>query len=432
MNQAGNMRTRPEITIPESIEIPMPQKFSASNGIELYALKNSGQKVVRLSIVMRAGSSYQRVPFSASATLNMLSEGSEEMSSQQIAMQLDYFGSYFEVSADRDYAVITFCCLDKFFTQTMRLVEQIVLYPVFPDKELRTYCDKRRQELGIERSKAAIKARELFAQKLFGAQHPYGISSPECLYDNLSREHLQEFYNRHYTAESCFMVCSIGHDAQIDAILRLAEKIPASENSEKRIFPAPDTSPYGFALQADAVQSAIRIGRRLFPRSHPDFIGMQVVATALGGYFGSRLVQNLREKRGYTYGVLASMVNLEKDGYIAIATQVGANVTKEAVEQIFCEMERLRTAPIGNEELACVRNMIYGEIMRILDGPFGIVDVTIENIQNGTDNNETDRMIRQIRNIGPDRIAQLCSQYLIADTFTTVVAGPEESDLQRL
>jgi predicted Zn-dependent peptidase len=177
-----------------------------------------------------------------------------------------------------------------------------------------------------------------------------------------------------------------------------------------------------------AVQSAIRIGRILFPRQHPDFVGMQVVATILGGYFGSRLTQNLREERGYTYGVMAAMVNLRHAGYLAIATEVAAEATGDAIEQIFAEMERLKTEPVSEDELENVRRSMLGEVMRILDGPFGIVDVVIENIQiEGSDtsgaHNYINDFIRRVEATTPERIRELARKYLDRDAFTTVIVG---------
>ncbi len=173
------------------------------------------------------------------------------------------------------------------------------------------------------------------------------------------------------------------------------------------------------------MQSAIRIGRLLFPRQHPDFVGMQVVATLLGGYFGSRLVQNLREERGYTYGVLAAMVNLREAGYLAVATEVGAEATKDAVAQIFAEMERLKTEPVSEDELENVKRSMLGEVMRILDGPFGIVDVVIENTQTGVNGDYINGFIREVESTTPQRIMGLAQKYLDRDKFTTVIVGKE-------
>lgn len=230
-----------------------------------------------------------------------------------------------------------------------------------------------------------------------------------------------------YTAENCFVVCSgrIG-DHELKAVAELAGRIPRGAAEAPPAFPAPETTHTAFVEYPGAVQSSLRIGRLLFPRTHPDFLGMQVVATALGGYFGSRLMQNLREEHGYTYGVVSAMVNFEREGYFAIAAQVGADVTQEALREIYAEIERLGAEPMPEAELELVKNMMTGEMMRILDGPFGIADVTIENILCGCDNTVIGSNIRRIREMTPAGVQQLARKYLRREDLVTVVAGAEK------
>lgn len=396
------------------------------NSVALYTLPANEFEVLRISFVFRAGSSVQQVPFSASAAANLLAEGSEAMTAAEIAEQLDYHGSWYDVNIDRDYAYINFATLSKFFTQTLAVAEELLLRPTFPEEELRTYAAKRKQRLAIDRTKVDIEAREAFARAMFGPQHPYGISSDEAAYDRLTRTDVAEFYRRHYTAENCFVVCSgrIGDD-ELQAISALAGRIPQGGQRAEGRFPAPETTHATFVSHPGAVQSSIRIGRLLFPRQHPDFVGMQVVATALGGYFGSRLMQNLRERNGYTYGVVAAMVNFERAGYFAVATQVGTDVTRDALREIRAEIERLRNETMPAEELELVKNMMAGEMMRILDGPFGIADVTIENILCGTDNRVIAENIRRIRSTTPEDVRRLAHKYLNSEELVTVVAGAE-------
>ena len=419
----------PAIVTPAQAEVPLAREERLENGARLYTVDIPGQEVIRVSFVFRAGTSLQEIPFSASATVNLLSEGSQRWSAAQIAEQLDFYGSYYEVSTDRDYAVVTFCSLSRFFAETMEVAEQILLYPLFPEQEVRTYCTKQKQRLAVERTKVAFQARELFSRTLFGAEHPYGISSPAERYDDLERDMLVRFYDRCYTGRNCFVAVSGRVDNHVrERIAALAGRLPAGEVLRPNVGEA-ISARYAFAGHPGAVQSAIRIGIRLFPRTHPDFIPMQVVTTVLGGYFGSRLVQNLREERGYTYGVFAGMVNLEYEGYMAIATEVAAAATEDAVDQIFREMERLRNELVGEQELRMVKNIVAGEVMRILDGPFGIADVTIENVQNGTDNGYIDRFLRRVREVSPEEVLAMARKYLIPEHFTTVVVGEADPAL---
>ena len=418
--------TQPRIT-PSQVEVAEARRTTLPNGIGLYTLASDDFEVLRISFVFRAGSALQQAPFSASAAANLLSEGSRDMTAHQIAEQLDYYGSWYDVNVDRDYAYINFATLSKFFDPTLAVAEQILLCPAFPEEELRTYAAKRRQRLAVERAKIDVKAREAFARALFGERHPYGVSSHEEAYDSLTRDDVAGFYRRFYTAENCFVVCSgrIG-DHELKAVAELAGRIPRGAAEAPPAFPAPETTHAAFVEYPGAVQSSLRIGRLLFPRTHPDFLGMQVVATALGGYFGSRLMQNLREEHGYTYGVVSAMVNFEREGYFAIAAQVGADVTQEALREIYAEIDRLGAEPMPEAELELVKNMMTGEMMRILDGPFGIADVTIENILCGCDNTVIGSNIRRIREMTPAGVQQLARKYLRREDLVTVVAGAEK------
>lgn len=417
---------KPPRIIPSEVEVAQAAATTLPNGVVLHTLASDEFEVLRFSFVFRAGSAWQRVPFSAAAAGNLLAEGSCAMTAQQIAEQLDYYGSWYDVNVDRDYAYISFATLSRFFDRTLEVAEQILLHPVFPAEELRTYAAKRKQRLSIDRQRVEMQSAEAFAAALFGPRHPYGISSDEAEYDRLTRDAVADFHDRFYTAEHCFVVCSgrIG-DPEREALSALAARIPCGNPQPVLAFPAPATRHQAFVDHPGAVQSSLRVGRLLFPRQHPDFTGMQVVATALGGYFGSRLMQNLRERHGYTYGVAAAMVNFERAGYFVAAAQVGADVTRAALGEIYAEIERLRAEPMPAEELELVKNMMTGEMMRILDGPFGIADVTIENLLCGFDNSVIGEQVRRIRAMTPADVQRLAQRYLAREDLVTAVAGAE-------
>ena len=418
---------QPPLITPSQIFVPAAQRHTASNGTAIYAINCPEYEVVRISFVFHAGTTTQRHPFTASATANMLAEGTELYTSQQIAEKLDYYGSYFDINIDRDYAYITFCCLSKFFAQTAEVIEQVILHPTFPESEVLTYRTKRKQQLSIERRKVETIARENFAHAMFGASHPYGISYDEERYDTLSGDALREHYSRCYTAERCIVVCSgtISDDV-LARTSQIAEQLNSSSESDTISIPPFETTHSLCIPHAGAVQSSIRMGRMLFPRTHEDFIPMQVLTTILGGYFGSRLMQNLREQNGFTYGVFSAMVNFLQAGYLAIATQVGSEVTEQALEEIAREIETLRTEPVAQEELELVKNIMAGEMMRILDGPFGIADVTTENILSGFDNSHIQHNLERIRQTTPEELQSLAQRYLAPEDLVTVIVGDFE------
>lgn len=417
------MIEQPDIITPRSVDMPRAVEHSSANGVKIYVLDSDDFEVVRFTFVFRAGTSMQHKPFTASATANMLSEGSTSLTAQQIADELDFYGSYFDVNIDRDYSYISFVSLSKFFTETANVATEILLRPSFEERELKTYCQKRKQSLAIERKKVEVQSRELFAEALFGKKHPYGISVKGECYDDVTRDDIVTLYNELYTANNCFIVCS-GHvdNTVLDRIKGMAMELPMGEKPQIE-FPAIEST-YTTRRDIDsALQSSIRIGRLLFTRTHPDFVGMQVVAAVLGGYFGSRLMQNLREEHGYTYGVMAAMVNFDREGYFAIATQVAREHRENALREIYTEIERLRTELISDEELQMVKNMMIGEVLRILDGPFGIADVTIENIMCDVDNRYTEQNVETIFAITPEEIQRLAVKYLRREDLIETVVG---------
>ena len=256
------MSHAPEITIPRTISVAMPERTVLPNGVRLLSMANGGQSVIRISFVFEAGTTTQHKPFVASAAQNMLSEGSRRHSALEIAEALDYYGSYFEVNLDRDYSVVTFCCLAKFFEQSIATFEEILLEPLYAPEEIAIYAAKRKQSLEIERRKTSTKARERFAAALFGRLHPYGITSHESHYDSLTHNDLADFYRRRYTAERCFVVCSLDTDeSHLKRIAEFASKIPSGGVLDPVVIPAPESLLYDSEHVESAVQSSIASDR---------------------------------------------------------------------------------------------------------------------------------------------------------------------------
>lgn len=417
------MTSRPEIKPIGMPRIPHYTLHTSKCGAPLYALHNSTQGVVRVSFVFRAGTSYQRMPFSASAVVNTLSEGTARYTGKEIAEALDYVGSYYDANIDRDWSVVTFCSLRKFISQTLDIAEEVVLRPLFPDEEIASYCAKRKEQLHIQRSKPDQLSREEFGKALFGEEHPYGVTSSEECYDNLTPEILREFYRSHYTAASAFaVVCGDFGEEELSRVRDILEGLPTGTTPERDIPPA-ESKPYVRLDVKGAVQSCIKVGVPLFPRSHPDFVALQVLATTMGGYYGSRLMQNLRERNGYTYGAYAAMINLDKSGYFVMSADVAREHTEAAIGEIFAEVERLCNEPVGEQELELVRKSIVGDVMRVFDGPFGAADVTIENIQNGERNDYTERFLSEVATITPSRLMEVAKRHLQKNRFTVTIIG---------
>ncbi len=417
----------PDIKKIEKIDVLKAATQQTDNGVDIYSIITPAQDVLRISFVFTAGIKYQDKSYIATATANLLSEGTKNHTSLEIAEMLDLYGLYFDVSADREFVVITICSLGRFADKALHVLEEVLLYPNFSQKECDVYTQKRKVALQIEREKSNVIARETFAKAIFGEGHHYGTFSSAEDYDNVTVADLNAFYEKHYNAENLFVVLSGNISSETEVgVVDIISKLPSGVKHHI-VSPTPTEEPVVLHVDAkdpeESVQSSVNIGRVMFNRNHPDFTAMQLTATLLGGYFSSRLMKNIREDKGYTYGIQSALINMQDSGYFIIGAQLQREFTDVAVEEIFKEIELLRTTPVPDEELEVVKRVMLGEILRVLDGPFGIADVAIENIQNGTDNSASELLVKGIRAITATQVQEMAQKYLSREDLTVVICN---------
>jgi len=421
-----NRAIQPEFSLPSTLEIPAPLKYLTADKREVLWLKIGTQDIVRITLQFPAGTKYQQKMLQASSTIGLLSDGTKSYSAQELAEKLDFYGSHIDYSIDRDHAVISAFCLEKYLYQTLELLKEIVIYPAFDADEFETYSQKRKTTMAIEKAKVMYQAREQFAAALYGKDHPYGSFAEPEDYDALSADDLKAFHRERYLEQGALIFVSgmVNEDVvanvarEFDAVIRRnATDTPIVNLSD---LPVPHKI---YFQKDDAVQSAVRMGRVLFARNHPDYSGMQVLATIFGGYFGSRLMSNIREEKGYTYGIFSSLVSMQESGYLTISTEVGSEVTSATIEEVVKEMERLCTEKVGEEELSLVVNYMVGEMLRMLDGPFSIVDAILELYQSGLPVNFISRHFERVKSITSEELLELAQKYLDPKDYSEIVVG---------
>ena len=185
----------------------------------------------------------------------------------------------------------------------------------------------------------------------------------------------------------------------------------------------PSSEHFYFTEKPDALQSAIRMGRATINRTHPDFPALQVLNTVLGGYFGSRLMANIREDKGYTYGIGSGMSSLKQSGSLFIATEVGADVCNAAVSEIEKEVNLLRTQLIPDEELSLVRNFMLGSLLGSLENVFSHADKFKNLYFSGLGYEYYDLYVNTVKTVTAAQLQQLAIQYLNLDEFYKVIVG---------
>lgn len=408
----------------ESIGLQEPEVVHLDNGIPVFCINAGIQNVVKVELAFPSGTSSASKMLVASASANLLTEGTSKHTAAELAEAVDFYGAYLQTSVNQDETSLNLFSMNKHLSKTLKTLTEVYQDPIYPETELATYIQRGQHDLLINTEKVGYLASKAFSTALFGEDHPYGRSANIEDYNSLSQADLKHHYNK-------FLNNRVGHIIVAgklldDTVALLNENFGQLERVEFEPIEIPmgnSASEPVFVPKKDAVQNAIRIGRVLFKRSHPDFIGMQILSTILGGYFGSRLMANIREDKGYTYGVGAGLVSLKNTGYLSISTEVGSDVCKTALSEIYLEIEKLRKNLVSIDELELVRNYMLGTILKSVDGAFSLASKWNTYLRHGLSIADHENLIHQIKTITPEHLRTLANKYLQREDLIEVVAG---------
>lgn len=410
-----NRHQAPPIQSVERIQLHRFEPHKLPNGIPVYALQLGNQNVLQIELVVEAGRWYERKQLVARATAQLLKAGTQQRSAAALASLFEHYGAKLDIYDGFNTINIQLFCLTKHAPTLVPLLRELVCEPTFPEVELAQFIKRSRQNLKLQLKKNDVVAYRLFTEELFGSDHPYGYNSYEYHYDQLQIEAIWEHYRLYYGPQNMKLFVSGKMD---DKVLPLLEQhfgnLPTSmlaDPPQWSLSPPTGQKSIQQVLNEDSLQTSIRIGRRLFNRTHPDCDGMYLLNMVLGGYFGGRLMQNLRERNGYTYGVYSSVETLKQSGYWYVHTDVNRDMTAPALREIYHEIERLRQELIPEQELNMVRNYTMGMQLTALDGVFNVTSVLKSILLAGLSEVHYYRFIDTIQTITPERLRELAQQY---------------------
>ncbi len=417
----------PQYISPDELTIPAEQKLTLDNGIPVGYIHGGSQEVCKIDFIFAAGVVQSTKPLVASITNNIMREGTQNLSAFEIAEKVDYFGAYLGQSTNYHHAQITLYCLSKHLPELLPIMEEIIKRPLFSQHEFDLYLENKKQEFLVDSEKVKTLAFRKSQEVLFGRQHPYGRVAHLEHFDQVTLDDIQQFHKQQYASNLCTIL--VAGQAGDEFVPLLNQYFGgddwSNETSENHLVPEVTNKQGEFILveKADAMQSAIRLVRHLVTKDHEDYLPLQVLNTLLGGYFGSRLMTNLREKKGLTYGISSFIVSFLKAGVLTIATEVVAEKRELAVDEIFVEIETLQTEKVTLDELNRVKNYMLGELLRNLDGPFAVSDAYRGLLGFETDIVFYRHFVETINTITPEQIQNLAQKYLNRSDFYIVIAG---------
>ena len=403
----------------------MAEKYLLDNGIPVYDVRMGTQEVLKLELVFLAGRPFERQKLAARATAALLKEGTIGHNGAEIAEVFDFYGGTLSAPVNLDTSTLVLYCLKRHFEYLLPLLAEIIRQPAFPEEELEALIERNKGRLQVDLSRNDVVAYRAITECIFGKDHPYGYNSYPQTYDELRREHVLEHFNRLYHTANCRIFISGRTDEQTISLLNtyLGQGLPEGRRETVSMSPSTEAPRKVFIEHPDTVQSAIRIGRQTFDRRHSDYQGLYVLNTVLGGYFGSRLMANIREEKGFTYNIYSTLDAMRYDGYFYIGTEVGREFTEAAIQEIYRELDLLRVDLIDKEEMAMVRNYLLGNLLTMLDGPFNVSEVVRTLIMDELPLSDFADLAEIIRTISPEKLRELARQYLDPADMWEVVVG---------
>ena len=423
-----NRAQAPSFKTIDTINIIKANHTKFINGIDFYSLSAGSQEIVKIEFIFKAGMYHQAASLIASSTNNLLEVGSRSYTANQISDGIDFYGSFLELHVEQDFAIVSLFSLNKYLNESLKFIDELIKYPTFPDDEFKLYITNKKQNHFINSQKGDVLVRRKFSQLLYVEKHPYGLTIIDNDFDRINISEIKDFFSQYYTSNNCTIIASGNLPDSITETLNsfFGEKKWGQTNDlilPKSYSIETTKQQKHFIYKEDAIQSAIRVGRVLFNKTHPDYFKFQVLNAILGGYFGSRLMANIREDKGYTYGIGSGVVNLVNTGSFYISTEVGNNVTNQTLKEIYKEIKILREKLVSVDELETVRNYILGQFLRSVDGPFALADKFKAIWEYNLDYTYFDLYFNAIKTVTPNDIIDLANKYLQEKDLLECVVG---------
>ena len=406
----------------EKINFVYPTIKKLGNDTELVWMKEVADETVRVELHFNAGTIHSQNKV-ASITNGLLLSGTSKKNSIQIQEEINELGVFTDFETNQEYSVVAIYCLRENATDAVRLLCEAIRDCQFPEDEIKDLIRERKQQYLISSEKVSFLARREFQQKMYSNSERYSRQLTLNEFDEITREQIISFYSKYYL-KGLRKIVVVGNlnEQQISILIN---ETSAWYNTKSTNFEGTFKNETGyFHIEKDgALQTAIRIGMPLFNKSNKEFIDFQILQTILGDYFGSRLMSNIREDKGYTYGIGSAILESYLAGSFIIATEVGSEFVNDTLNEIKKEIERLSNEIIPEDELNLVRNYLLGQLLKSADGPNSLTDLYLGVDMHGLNLDYYNDVINRINTITAEELKILANKHLNWNKLTIITAG---------
>ena len=404
------------------IRIPGYYTIISDSGVPIYYIK-SNIPVIKISYVNIIQPDYKSL-CSNYVTSKMLLEGTVDHTYVQISDIIDFYGACLSTSSYASYNCISLLVLRKFFDKTFNLLNEIVDSSTFEEDRLEHIKTLDVEQLHVEQTENKIIATKLFKEKLFGANNPYGWYRDEQSINNTSRMDLLNAHGLYWRGNCSVFACGTIDDNIIDQInSHMSRKLGHNDMGYENVYSFNNKEQSMYVEKPDSTQTSVRIGKFLIPMMHDDYKKLWCTIAFLGGYFGSRLMKNIREKNGYTYGIGASLIPNNYISYVIIKSSVKKEYRDTVREEIIKEINRLKHDNIDDKELYGFKQFFMGNMYSQMSDPINVMSQYKILKIFGIPDSYYKSLFNTIMNISKEDIRDMATKYLSCNDLTTVMVG---------
>jgi zinc protease len=415
--------TPPPFIRSTSFDLLKPLTSTVPAGATIQFVSGGMQDVLHIELIFNAGRWFEQKTGTSHFASNLLLKGTEKKTSSEIAQIFDQYGAHVEISPGLDTVAVSLYSLVSNLKPVLELFYEVMVEPAFPEKELRQNKSIFLQNLKINNEKTSFLASKLIRKKIFGVGHPYGKDFEEEDVKSIQQNQLTTFHNEFFRGAEIFVSGKISEASQ----KLITETFAGFQNASKVKLKVPDdatiTTSETYVEKEGSVQTSIRLGKKSILRSHPDYVDVVFLNHILGGYFGSRLMKNIREEKGLSYGISSTVQALKNDCFVSIGADVNKTNRSLATKEIKLELDKLCSHKIKQEEIDTARYHFIGSLQSELSTPFAHAEKIKNILLHNLPIDFYQKMINRISTISDTDLRSVAEKHFASEDFTEVAVG---------
>lgn len=417
-----NRSVSPTIHKIRSLKLPEFQKSVIAGGIPLGIIRHLDHPVITLNVVIPSGALQEPLPGITYFTAKMLSEGTDNLNAYQIASKIDFYGGHLDISPTPDHVSIKLYALKKFFPTLLSLLSDILQNASFPEKDFDTMKQIRIQQIRQQMARNSVVAGLQFRKCLFGESHPYGRIIDENQVNAITHGEVLGYYQKNFLKTPSIYLAGDVDDIEVGLIETEFSQINFA-GKDGLTMPKPLITDSLHIEKAESVQTSIRLGNVTIDRKHLEHFKLKIANELLGGFFGSRLMMNIREKKGLTYGIHSSQIHFNELSFWQIGTDVLKEKKDEAIEEILNEIKNLQSVPPGTDELFTLKNYMKGKIGSSFDTILDTIDLAKTLDLNGMTFDYWSDLFNAVDKVSAEDINEAATKYFDTTSIKVVTVG---------